>query len=129
LEGYFTTIKRLNAHNFVQIPFILTRTCNTNLLVLADCVSVAYANLHKDFVKGKVVMMGCPKFDDAQSYIDKFTEIFKTAGINSITTVYMEVPCCSGLPMIINKGLEASGQTVPMTDIVISTRGKVLEQN
>jgi hypothetical protein len=40
----------------------------------------------------------------------------------------MEVPCCSGLPMIINKGLEASGQTVPMTDIVISTRGKVLEQ-
>ena len=99
-----------------------------DLLILADCVSVAYANLHKDFVKGKVVMMGCPKFDDAQSYIDKFTEIFKTAGINSITTVYMEVPCCSGLPMIINKGLEASGQTVPMTDIVISTRGKVLEQ-
>ena len=100
-----------------------------DLLVLADCVSVAYANLHKDFMKGKVVMMGCPKFDDAQSYIDKFAEIFKTAGINSITTVYMEVPCCSGLPMIVNKGLEASGKTIPMTDILISTRGKVLEQN
>jgi NAD-dependent dihydropyrimidine dehydrogenase PreA subunit len=99
-----------------------------DLLVLADCVSVAYANLHKDFMKRKVVMMGCPKFDDAQSYIDKFTDIFKTAGINSITTVYMEVPCCSGLPMIVKKGLEASGQTIPMQDVVISRRGKVMEQ-
>jgi hypothetical protein len=78
-------------------------------------------------MKGKVVMMGCPKFDDAQSYIDKFTDIFKTAGINSITTAYMEVPCCSGLPMIVNKGLEASGRTIPMTDIVISTRGKLMD--
>jgi ferredoxin len=100
-----------------------------DLMVLADCVAVAYANLHKDLMKGKVVMMGCPKFDGAQSYIDKFTEIFKTAGINSITSVYMEVPCCSGLPMIVKKGLEASGQTIPMTDIIISTRGKVLEQS
>jgi hypothetical protein len=99
-----------------------------DLLVLADCVSVAYANLHQDLMKAKVVMMGCPKFDDAQSYIDKFTEIFKTAGIKSITTVYMEVPCCSGLPMIVKKGLEASGQTIPMEDIIISTRGKVLDQ-
>ena len=74
-------------------------------------------------------MMGCPKFDDAQSYIDKFTDIFKTAGIKSITTVYMEVPCCSGLPMIVKKGLEISGQNIPMNDVVISTRGKILEQN
>ncbi|MEJ2657171.1 MAG: 4Fe-4S ferredoxin, partial [Desulfobacterales bacterium] len=99
-----------------------------DLLVLADCVSIAYANLHQDLIKGKVVMMGCPKFDDAQSYIDKFTDIFKTAGTKSITTVYMEVPCCSGLPMIVKKALEASGQTIPMTDILISTRGKVLDQ-
>jgi NAD-dependent dihydropyrimidine dehydrogenase PreA subunit len=99
-----------------------------DLLVLADCVAVAYANLHSDLINGKVVMMGCPKFDGAQEYIDKFAEIFKIAGIKSITTVYMEVPCCSGLPMIVKKGLEASGQTIPMADVVISTRGKVMEQ-
>jgi NAD-dependent dihydropyrimidine dehydrogenase PreA subunit len=99
-----------------------------DLLVLADCVAVAYANLHRNLINGKVVMMGCPKFDGAQEYIEKFAEIFKTAGIKSITTVYMEVPCCSGLPMIVKKGLEASGQTIPMTNILISTRGKVLEQ-
>lgn len=100
-----------------------------DLLVLADCVAVAYSRLQSEFVKGKVVMMGCPKFDGAEEYIEKFTAIFKTAGINSITTAYMEVPCCSGLPMIVKKGLEASGQTIPMTDVVISTRGKVMEQS
>ena len=99
-----------------------------DLLVLADCAAVAYANLHRNLINGKVVMMGCPKFDAAEEYIEKFAEIFKTAGIKSISTVYMEVPCCSGLPMIVKKGLEASGQTIPMTDILISTRGKVLEQ-
>lgn len=99
-----------------------------DLLVLADCVAVAYSRLQNDFVKGKVVMMGCPKFDGADEYIEKFAEIFKTADIKSITTVYMEVPCCSGLPMIVKKGLEISGQTIPMNDILISTRGKIMEQ-
>jgi ferredoxin len=97
-----------------------------DLLVLADCVSVAYANLHKDFMRGKVVMMGCPKFDGAEEYIEKFAEIFKTAGIKSITTVYMEVPCCSGLPMIVKKGLEKSGKTISMNNVIISRRGKVM---
>ena len=99
-----------------------------DLLVLADCVAVAYSRLQRDFIKGKVVMMGCPKFDGAEEYIEKFAEIFKTAGIKSITTVYIEVPCCSGLPLIVKKGLEMSGQTIPMNDVVISTRGKLMEQ-
>ncbi|PLX53225.1 MAG: 4Fe-4S ferredoxin, partial [Desulfobacteraceae bacterium] len=99
-----------------------------DLLVLADCAAVAYSRLQRDFIKGKVVMMGCPKFDGAEEYIEKFAEIFKTAGIKSITTVYMEVPCCSGLPMIVKKGLEASGQSIPMNDVIISTRGELMEQ-
>ena len=65
-----------------------------DLLISADCTPVAYPDFHRDFLKGKVVMLGCPKFDDVEGYIAKFTEIFKTAGINSITTVVMEVPCC-----------------------------------
>jgi ferredoxin len=100
-----------------------------DLLVLADCGAVAFPTLHRDLIKGKVVMMGCPKFDEVQEYVSKFTEIFQTAGIKSITTVVMEVPCCSGLPGIVKKGLQASGQDIPMTEIVISTRGKVLEQS
>jgi ferredoxin len=99
-----------------------------DLLVVADCVPVSYSSFHQDFLTGKAVMMGCPKFDDVQEYIDKFADIFKTAGIKSITTVIVEVPCCSGLPMIVKKGLEISGQKIPMEEVVISTRGKIMKR-
>jgi NAD-dependent dihydropyrimidine dehydrogenase PreA subunit len=99
-----------------------------DLLVVADCVPVAFPTLHQDFLAGKAVMVGCPKFDDAQEYIDKFAEIFKTAGINSITTVVMEVPCCSGLPTIVKKGMEKAGVQVSAKQVTISTRGKILEE-
>jgi NAD-dependent dihydropyrimidine dehydrogenase PreA subunit len=99
-----------------------------DLLVLADCVPVAYPSLHENFLKGKAVMMGCPKFDDAEHYIEKFAQICKQSGIKSITCVVMEVPCCSALPMIVKKGMELSGVGIPMEEVVISTRGKVLER-
>lgn len=99
-----------------------------DLLVLADCVPVAFPTLHRDFIKGKAVMMGCPKFDDVQHYIEKFAQICKQSGIKSITSVIMEVPCCSGLPMIVKKGMERSGVDIPMEEVVISTRGKILQR-
>jgi hypothetical protein len=73
-------------------------------------------------------MMGCPKFDDAQHYIEKFAQICKQSGIKSITAVVMEVPCCSGLPMIVKKGMELSGVQIPMEEVVISTRGQILQR-
>jgi ferredoxin len=100
-----------------------------DLLVLADCVPVAFPTVHRDFIKGKAVMMGCPKFDNAQSYIEKFARICKESGIKSITTVIMEVPCCAGLPMIVKKGMEMAGADLPMEEVVISTRGKILQRN
>jgi Fe-S-cluster-containing hydrogenase component 2 len=98
-----------------------------DLLIAADCVPVASPNFHRDFVKGKVVMVGCPKFDDVAEYINKFTDIFKIAGIRTITVVVMEVPCCSGLPMVVKRALEASGKEIPMEEVVISTRGEILK--
>jgi len=100
-----------------------------DLLVVADCVPVAFPTLHQDYLDGKTVMVGCPKFDDAQAYIDRFAEIFKTAGIASVTTVVMEVPCCSGLPSIVKKGMEKAGVQVPSKQVTISTRGEVLEEH
>jgi hypothetical protein len=99
-----------------------------DLLVLADCVPVAFPTLHQDFLQGKAVMMGCPKFDDAQHYIEKFAQICKISGIKSITSIVMEVPCCSALPMIVKKGMALSGTPIPMEEVVISTRGKILER-
>jgi len=99
-----------------------------DLLVLADCVPVAFPTLHRDFLQGRAVMMGCPKFDDAQHYIEKFSQICRLSGIKSITSVVMEVPCCSALPMIVKKGMQLSGVEIPMQEVVISTRGKVLQR-
>ncbi len=101
---------------------------NANLLVAADCTPLAYPDFHARLLKGKVVLMGCPKFDDVQDYIDRFAAIFSASDIASITAVIMEVPCCSGLPYIIKKGMEKAGKTVPMETVVISTRGEILEQ-
>jgi ferredoxin len=126
-----TESESLLSHWPVQIRLIPPKAPflkGADLLVLADCVAVAFPTLHRDFIKGKVVMMGCPKFDEVREYVAKFAEIFQTAGIKSITTVVMEVPCCAGLPGIVKKGLEASGQKIPMNEIVIGTRGKVLKQ-
>jgi len=99
-----------------------------DLLVVADCVPIAYPAFNRDFLKGKTVMVGCPKFDDIEEYISKFADIFKIAGIKSVTTVIMEVPCCSGLPTIVKKGMDAAGAAIPMEEVVISARGKILEK-
>ncbi|MHB1254224.1 MAG: ATP-binding protein, partial [Candidatus Humimicrobiaceae bacterium] len=67
---------------------------NADLLIAADCVPFSYPNFHSDFLKGKILMIGCPKFDDNQSYFEKLTEIFNIHNIKSVTVVHMEVPCC-----------------------------------
>jgi len=99
-----------------------------DLLVAADCVPIAYPSLHSDFLKGRTVMIGCPKFDDKESYIEKFAEIFKIANIKSITCLIMEVPCCSGLPGILEKAMEKAGIIIPTEKIVISNRGKIIKK-
>ncbi len=99
-----------------------------DLLVAADCTPVAYPNFHRDFLKGKVVMLGCPKFDDAQSYIRKFADIFQTAGVKSVEVVTMEVPCCQALPMVVKEGMEAAGKKIPLTQTIIGIRGEILRK-
>ena len=101
---------------------------NADLLVAADCTTVAYANFHQDYLKGRVVMIGCPKFDDGEAYIKKFTDIFKAVEIKSITVLVMEVPCCSGLPVMIQRAMAAAKKEIPLETVVISTRGEVLEK-
>ncbi len=99
-----------------------------DLLVAADCVPVAFPTLHSHFLKGKTVMIGCPKFDDAESYVQKFVEIFQTANINSITCLAMEVPCCAGLPAIVIKAMEEAGVDIPFERVVVSARGEIVER-
>ncbi|MCE5244518.1 MAG: 4Fe-4S binding protein [Desulfobacteraceae bacterium] len=99
-----------------------------DLLVAADCAPVAYPSLHRDFLEGRVILLGCPKFDDGQAYIAKFAEIFQKAGIRSVTVLDMEVPCCSALPAMVKKGLEVSGKDVPLEEVTIGLQGNILRR-
>lgn len=97
---------------------------NSHLLVAADCTAVAACNFQENYLKGKTVMMGCPKFDDADSYVDKFADILSTSNLKSLTILIMEVPCCSSMKVIIKKAIEKAGTTVPIEEITISNRGQ-----
>jgi NAD-dependent dihydropyrimidine dehydrogenase PreA subunit len=101
---------------------------NCDLLVAADCSAVAYAGLQKDFLAGRVVMMGCPKFDDQQLYVDRFTEVFRTRKLKSLTILIMEVPCCHSMLQIIKKAVDAAKPAFPIRHVVISTRGEIREE-
>ena len=100
-----------------------------HLLVASDCAPVAYPDFHKDFLKGRVVLVGCPKFDDTEAYIAKFAEIFKIADIQSVTVLIMEVPCCSKMPMIIQEGMNLAGKKIPTEVAVVSSRGKIIRRD
>ncbi len=99
---------------------------NADILILADCAAVAYASLHQKLLADRVVMMGCPKFDDLPDYEERFTEIFTTNEIKSVTIVTMEVPCCSGMPTAVKSALNRAGKTPPVEEIVLSLKGESL---
>ncbi len=100
-----------------------------HLLIVSDCAPVALPDFHRRFVRDKAVLLGCPKFDDVQEYVAKFTEIFRTADIRSVTVLYMEVPCCSAMPMIVQKAMKEAGKQVPFEEILVGLRGKILKRN
>jgi Fe-S-cluster-containing hydrogenase component 2 len=104
-----------------QAPFLK----NADLLVAADCVPVAYPHFHRDFLADRVIMMGCPKFDDVNGYIKKFVEVFQEAKPKSIKLAIMEVPCCAGMRMIVKEALKQAGQDIPVEEVVVSARGEI----
>ncbi|MEW6009546.1 MAG: 4Fe-4S binding protein [Candidatus Omnitrophota bacterium] len=97
---------------------------NSDILISADCVPFAYADFHQDLLKGKVLLVGCPKLDDVEAYRDKLIEIFKQNSIKSVTYVHMEVPCCFGLVGIIKEAIQESAKEVPFKEIIISIKGE-----
>ena len=96
-----------------------------DLLIAADCTAYAYGSFHRDFMAGKVTMIGCPKLD-AVSYAEKLTEIFRHNNIRSVTVARMTVPCCGGLSYAVRTAIEQSGRQIPMQIVTISPDGKVV---
>ena len=96
------------------------------LLIAADCTAYAYANMHEDFMKGKITVIGCPKLD-AIDYSEKLTDIIRNNDIKSVTIVRMEVPCCGGLQRAAENALRNSGKFIPWQVVTISRNGRILD--
>lgn len=94
------------------------------LLIAADCTAYAYAQFHKDFIAGKVTLIGCPKLDGVD-YSEKLTAIIRDNDIREVTIVRMEVPCCGGLEFAAKNALQASGKFIPWQVVTVGIDGSI----
>lgn len=94
-----------------------------DLLVTADCAAVAYPDYHLGLLKGRSVVVGCPKLDDGGYYVEKLAEILRRNDIKSITVAHMEVPCCFGMVGIVEEALARSGKNIPLRAVEIGIEG------
>jgi ferredoxin len=96
------------------------------LLIAADCTAFAYANIHSEFMKGRITLIGCPKLDSVD-YSEKLTEMIKNNDIKSVTVIRMEVPCCGGLEFAAKQALQNSGKFIPWQVVTISVDGEIID--
>jgi NAD-dependent dihydropyrimidine dehydrogenase PreA subunit len=102
---------------------------HANLLICADCVPFAMANFHERFLKGRILMVGCPKLDDLQFYYEKLKLIFSSAKPQSIAVVRMEVPCCFGIAKAVEEARDEILPGFPIESITISLKGEILDKS
>lgn len=93
------------------------------LVIAADCACAVSPSFHDKYANGNPLIIGCPKFDDVEAMIQKFTEIFMYSGIAECTVVRMEVPCCSGIVYAVSEAVKRSGTQVPVQEHIVSIRG------
>ena len=100
-----------------------------DVVLAADCTAFAMGNFHSKYLKGRSLVIACPKLDsNKESYIQKLTAMIAGAKINSLNVVMMEVPCCGGLLQMAKIAREAAGRNIPIKKSVISLQGNVLEE-
>ena len=106
------------------VPASASYLNGADLLIAADCVPFAYADFHQELLKGKTLLVGCPKFDDLSVYQEKLAQIIECNTIKSITYAHMEVPCCFGLVGIIKDAIAHSTKQIPFHDVTIGIKGE-----
>jgi NAD-dependent dihydropyrimidine dehydrogenase PreA subunit len=107
------------------VPVTASYLNNADLLVSADCGAYAYGNFHNNFMRNKIVLIGCPKLDEVD-YSEKLTEIIKRNNIKSVVVIRMEVPCCGGIENAVVTALKNAGKMIPWRVIVLSVNGDIL---
>jgi NAD-dependent dihydropyrimidine dehydrogenase PreA subunit len=110
------------------VPVLAPYLDGADVVLTADCVPFACANYHEEFLKGRVVLVGCPKLDDVAAYRDKLAAIIRENSLHAIEIVHMEVPCCFGLVQALRGALDDAGKDVPVTVARIGIQGEIQER-
>ena len=101
---------------------------NRELVVLSTCSPIASADVHWRFIRGRGVVVACPKLDRTEDYVEKLAAILAEPSIPSVIVLRMEVPCCGGLTQIVQAAVEGSGRTdLEMREVVVSLDGEIRE--
>lgn len=108
------------------VPVNAPYFAGAKLLIAADCTAYAYGSIHRDFMRGKVTVIGCPKLDGID-YSDKLTQIISNNDIKSVTILRMEVPCCGGIELAAKRAIQASGKFIPWQVVTVSVDGRLLD--
>ncbi len=98
-----------------------------DLLIVADCVPLVMGDFHGKFLKGKKIVVCCPKLDDTAPYVEKLADMIKANELSSLAVVHMEVPCCSALTRITQQAVMASGLNIGFDDVTIGLKGNILK--
>jgi len=102
---------------------------NSDLLIAADCVGFSYPDFHKDFLKGKSLVIACPKLDsNKEVYLSKLISLVDDAEIKSISVLIMQVPCCGGIVKLAQQALNFTKREVPLFMTMIGIQGEILAQ-
>ena len=107
-----------------QAPFL----ANAHIILAADCAPAASAFFHQE-AHGRVVLIACPKFEDAAKMKSKLVSILRCAQPASVTVLRMEVPCCKGIVTICREACAACGMEDRVTEKVFGCDGQLKQQS
>jgi hypothetical protein len=111
------------------VPVTAPYLKNADLLISADCVGSAHPDFHDELLKDRVLLIACPKLDDADHYTEKLTELFRTSTPRSVMVAHMTVPCCYGLVQIVKQAIADSRRAIPFAEVTIGVDGKTTERS
>lgn len=102
---------------------------NADLLIAADCVPFSLADFHRSLLKGRILIIFCPKLDHTiELYMEKLAEIFSLQDIASVSIAHMEVPCCFGVEGIVRAAMEKTGRRISVREYTVSLQGKIISE-
>jgi ferredoxin len=100
-----------------------------DLLIAADCTAFTRGSFHDDLLKGRKMVIACPKLDDVSPYVDKLAELIRTNHPKSLTVALMTVPCCGGLLRLVESAVALSGVDLPVHTVMIGLDGEIVIQS